>query len=88
MNANDGNTGDHREVDQRTFAEGKIVAFGATRVTGGFSAKNQCDGEEVRYVVPVRTFDGGFPKKRKRSRTTMKTVTMKRTMKTPQMAKD
>ena len=29
-------------------------------MTGGFSAKNQCDRRKYEYVVPVRTFDVRF----------------------------
>ena len=67
MNADDGNTETIVRLINEHLPRGKIVAFGATRVTGGFSAKNQCDRRKYEYVVPVRTFDRRFPKKRKRN---------------------
>ena len=67
MNADDGNTETIVRLINEHLPRGKIVAFGATRVTGGFSAKNQCDMRKYEYVVPVRTFDRRFPKKRKRN---------------------
>ena len=67
MNADDGNTETIVRLINEHLPRGKIVAFGATRVTGGFSAKNQCDRRKYEYVVPVRTFDARFPKKRKRN---------------------
>jgi tRNA pseudouridine38-40 synthase len=67
MNADDGNTENIVRLINEHLPRGKIVAFGATRVTGGFSAKNQCDRRKYEYVVPVRTFDRRFPKKRKRN---------------------
>ena len=67
MNADDGNTETIVRLINEHLPRGRIVAFGATRVTGGFSAKNQCDRRKYEYVVPVRTFDRRFPKKRKRN---------------------
>ena len=67
MNADDGNTENIVRLINEHLPRDKIVAFGATRVTGGFSAKNQCDRRKYEYVVPVRTFDRRFPKKRKRN---------------------
>ena len=66
MNADDGNTETMVRAINEHLPRNKIVAFGATRVTGGFSAKNQCDRRKYEYVVPVRTFDVRFPGKRKR----------------------
>ena len=66
MNADDGNTETMVRAINEHLPRNKIVAFGATRVTGGFSAKNQCDRRKYEYVVPVRTFDVRFPAKRKR----------------------
>jgi tRNA pseudouridine38-40 synthase len=64
MNADDGNTEKIVDLINEHLPK-NIVAFGATRVTGGFSAKNQCDRRKYEYVVPVRAFDARFPKKRK-----------------------
>ena len=64
MNADDGNTEKIVDLINEHLPQ-NIVAFGATRVTGGFSAKNQCDRRKYEYVVPVRAFDARFPKKRK-----------------------
>ena len=36
-------------------------------MTGGFSAKNQCDRRKYEYVVPVRTFDVEISRERKRA---------------------
>ena len=66
MNADDGNTETMVRAINEHLPRNKIVAFGATRVTGGFSAKNQCDRRKYEYVVPVRTFDVRFPGKWKR----------------------